>query len=154
MVGWAMAIRIRAGQPVRLTGVNFDITGTKAGAREALRLIPGVGTGISFKVYRRRLSCDAQGRIQLYNQAAWTPMGREPEIGKDLWCGPWRIYRPDGTPLPLDECPMAVSLREGRAVRGEEIIIERPDGSKRHVVPHPDPIRDASGTVIGAVTAD
>jgi PAS domain-containing protein len=47
--------------------------------------------------------------------------------------------RPDGTPLPLDQCPMAVTLREGRGVRGEELIIERPDGSRVHVLPHPEP---------------
>ena len=46
---------------------------------------------------------------------------------------------------------MAVCLREGRAVRGEEIVIERPDGSRRHVLPHPEPLLDASGAVVGAV---
>jgi PAS domain S-box-containing protein len=46
---------------------------------------------------------------------------------------------------------MAVTLREGRAVRGEEIIVERPDGTRRNVLPYPDPIRDASGKIVGAV---
>ncbi|HET7438719.1 MAG TPA: PAS domain S-box protein, partial [Nitrospira sp.] len=96
-------------------------------------------------------TCDAQGRIHLYNQAAVTLWGREPEIGKDHWCGSWKIYRPDGSLLPLDECPMAVTLREGRAVQGEEIVIERPDGTRRHVLPHPHPVFDASGAVAGAV---
>jgi len=143
-------LRDQAGQPVRLTGVNFDITERKqdqAALRLSQRRYRDLIQSLPAAVY----TCDAQGRIQLYNQAAVSLWGREPEIGKDLWCGSWKIYRPDGTPLPLDECPMAVTLREGRAVRGEEIVIERPDGSKRHVVPHPDPIRDASGTVIGAV---
>ncbi len=143
-------LRDQAGQPVRLTGVNFDITERKQD-QEALRLSQSRYRDLIQSLPAAVYTCDAQGRIQLYNQAAVSLWGREPEIGKDLWCGSWKIYRPDGTPLPLDECPMAVTLREGRAVRGEEIIIERPDGSKRHVVPHPDPIRDASGTVIGAV---
>src|SRR3984885_8158116 len=73
-------------------------------------------------------TCDAEGRIKLYNSAAAELWGREPKIGKDFWCGSWRIYRPDGTALPLGECPMAVALKEGRSVRGEEIVIERPDG--------------------------
>jgi len=97
-------------------------------------------------------TCDAQGRIQLYNQAAVALWGREPEIGKDQWCGSWKMYRADGSLLPLDECPMAVTLREGRAVRGEEIVIERPDGSRRHVLSHPDPVRNVDGNVVGAVT--
>ena len=96
-------------------------------------------------------TCDERGRITLYNQAAVALWGREPEIGKDFWCGSWKIYRPDGTELPADECPMAVTLREGRAVRGEAIVIERPDGTRRHVLPHPEPILDDSGAVIGAV---
>ena len=96
-------------------------------------------------------TCDERGRITLYNQAAVALWGREPEVGKDLWCGSWKIYRPDGAPLPLDECPMAVTLREGRAIHGEEIVIERPDGTRRHVLPHPEPMRNATGTVVGAV---
>ncbi len=94
---------------------------------------------------------DVQGRVTLYNDAAAALWGRKPEIGKELWCGSYRIYRPDGTPMPLDQCPMAVTLREGRPVRGQEIIIERPDGSRRNVLPYPDPIRGASGKIVGAV---
>ncbi|MEO6164437.1 MAG: PAS domain S-box protein, partial [Candidatus Binatia bacterium] len=62
-----------------------------------------------------------------------------------------KIYNLDGTPLPLEECPMAVAIRERRSVRGPEIIVERPDGSRSVVLPHPDPIRDESGVVIGTV---
>jgi PAS domain S-box-containing protein len=94
---------------------------------------------------------DERGRITLYNQAAVALWGRTPEVGKDVWCGSWKIYQPDGTPLPLDECPMAVTLREGRAVHGQEIIIERPDGTKRHVLPHPEPMKNAEGAVVGAI---
>lgn len=96
-------------------------------------------------------TCDRDGRITLYNEAAADLWGRHPEIGKDLWCGSWKIYRPDGTPMPLAECPMARTLAEGRAVRGEEILIERPDGSRRRVLPHPEPMRDESGAVAGAI---
>jgi PAS domain S-box-containing protein len=95
-------------------------------------------------------SCDADGRITLFNDAAVALWGRSPTIGEDLWCGSWRIYRPDGSPMPLDECPMAIALREGRSVRDEEIVIERPDGTRRHVLPHPEPVRDSAGNVIGA----
>src|ERR1051325_2220604 len=85
-------------------------------------------------------TCDAQGYITFYNKQAAQLWGREPRIGKDKWCGSWKIYRPDGTLLPPDECPMALTLKEGRAVDSEEIIIERPDGSRLNVVPHPQPI--------------
>lgn len=96
-------------------------------------------------------TCDAQGRIILYNSAAVQLWGREPQAGVDRWSGAYRLYCADGTSLTHDECPMAVSIREDRSVRDREIIIERPDGTRRNVVPHPQPLHDASGAVVGAV---
>jgi PAS domain S-box-containing protein len=96
-------------------------------------------------------TCDANGFILSYNQTAVELWGREPEIGKELWCGSWKIYTTDGAPMPLDECPMAIALKEGREVRDHEIIVERPDGLKRHIMPHPKPFFNASGKVTGAV---
>lgn len=94
---------------------------------------------------------DAQGRLTLYNEAAVALWGRRPQIGKDAWCGSYRLYRADGSPLPLDQCAMAMTLKLGRPVRGEEIIVERPDGSRRNVLPSPDLIRDIAGKLVGAV---
>ena len=94
---------------------------------------------------------DREGRVTLFNERAAELWGRRPEIGKDRWCGSWRIYLPDGTPIAHEACPMAVALREERRVRGQEIVVERPDGTRAHVVPYPEPLRDASGAVVGAV---
>ena len=94
---------------------------------------------------------DREGRITLFNDHAVELWGRQPEIGKDLWCGSHRIFRPDGTPLPHDQCPMAITLREGRVVRGEEILVERPDGSRAWVLPYPELLRNSAGEIIGAV---
>ncbi len=94
---------------------------------------------------------DQTGIITLFNEPAVELWGRRPEIGKDRWCGSWKLYRPDGSSLPLDQCPMAVTLREGCGVRDQEIITERPDGSRAYVLPCPEPIRDAAGKVVGAV---
>lgn len=96
-------------------------------------------------------TCDTKGKITLYNGAAVELWGREPVLGEDCWCGSWRIYRADGVPLEPENSPMAIAIREGRPVRGEEIIIERQDGGRRNVLPYPEPIRDSSGTIIGAV---
>jgi PAS domain S-box-containing protein len=94
---------------------------------------------------------DAAGRITYYNAAAVQLAGRRPRIGSDEWCITWRLYWPDGTPLPHDECPMAVALRTGRPVRGVEAVAERPDGTLVRFMPYPTPLHDASGNVIGAV---
>ncbi|MEZ0167749.1 PAS domain S-box protein [Microvirga sp. TS319] len=94
---------------------------------------------------------DADGRITYYNQAAVAFSGRTPTLGSDEWCVTWRLFTPDGTPLPHDQCPMAVALKEGRPIRGEEAIAERPDGTRVPFIPFPTPLRDASGRIIGAV---
>ncbi len=94
---------------------------------------------------------DADGRITLYNKAAVDLWGREPEIGKDLWCGSYKILDTQGNILPLDICPMAVCLKEQRPVYNEHIMVVRPDGSIRNVAPYPQPVFDGNGKVTGAV---
>jgi two-component system CheB/CheR fusion protein len=94
---------------------------------------------------------DTEGRITFYNQAAAQMWGYNPQLGKSEWCGSWKLYRPDGTLLPHDECPMAVTLKTGKPVRGVEAVAERPDGARVPFMPYPTPLRDASGKLIGAV---
>ena len=96
-------------------------------------------------------TCDMEGRITFYNDAAAELWGNRPELGKDLWCGSWKIYNPDGAQLELDNCPMAVTLRERRAVTGAEIVVERPDGIRINVLPHPKPIYNEQEEMIGAI---
>lgn len=94
---------------------------------------------------------DAEGRITMFNDAAVALWGRQPEIGRDLWCGSLRIFTPAGEALPLDSCPMAVAIREDHPVRDIEILVERPDGSRISVLPYPTPLHDAEGQLIGAI---
>lgn len=94
---------------------------------------------------------DAKGKILYYNKAAVEFAGRAPTIGQDEWCVSWKLYWPDGTPLPHDECPMAIALREGRPIRGKEAVAERPDGTRIPFIPYPTPLRDSDGNVIGAI---
>ena len=54
---------------------------------------------------------DAAGRITFYNEAAAEFSGRRAQLGADQWCVTWRLYWPDGTPLPHDECPMAIAVK-------------------------------------------
>jgi PAS domain S-box-containing protein len=94
---------------------------------------------------------DATGHITFYNDAAAELWGVRPQLGKSEFCGSWKLYWPDGTPLPHDECPMALALKEKRPIRGMEAIAERPDGTRVPFIPYPTPLFDASGALIGAV---
>lgn len=96
-------------------------------------------------------TCNARGFISFFNNAAVSLWGRVPEPGTDLWCGSWKMFQTDGTPIPLEEYPMAITLKEGRPIRGIEIVVERPDGVRRNILPHPDPIFNEHGDLIGAV---
>jgi PAS domain S-box-containing protein len=94
---------------------------------------------------------DTAGRITYYNQAAADLAGRRPKLGKDEWCVTWRLYWPDGTPMAHDQCPMAMTLKENRPIRGAEAILERPDGTRVPFLPYPTPLHDSSGALVGAV---
>jgi PAS domain S-box-containing protein len=125
---------------VRVQERTAELSLTEKRYRQVVRSLPAA-------VY----TTDAEGRVTLYNEAAVALWGREPEIGKDLWCGSYRIFRPDGTELPPDQCPMAITLKSGQGVRGEEILIERPDGTRRNILPYPEPFFDKAGKLAGAV---
>jgi hypothetical protein len=58
---------------------------------------------------------------------------------------------PHGSLLPHHECPMADVLRSGISVRGQEVHIERPDGSRGIALVDIEAIKDSGGNIIGAV---
>src|SRR5260370_1553800 len=94
---------------------------------------------------------NACGLITYYNEAAAALWGHHPQLGLSEWCGSWKLHWPDGRPLPHDQCPMALALRERRPVRGMEAVAERPDGTRVPFIPSPTPLYAATGELIGAV---
>lgn len=95
--------------------------------------------------------CHPDGKIVFYNEAAAVLWGRHPQLGKEFWCGSWKMYAADGLSLDLDKSPVAISLSEGRQVNPAEIIIERPDGVRLNVLSHPKLLFDTSGNILGAI---
>ena len=95
--------------------------------------------------------CDADGYITDCNQAAIDLWGRAPTLGQDRWQGCLRLFQTDGQPLPLEQSPTAHALRSGQAIHDAEVVIERPDGTRRIVRINPSPIFDASGKLWGVV---
>jgi len=93
---------------------------------------------------------DSEGHITFYNRAAVELSGRVPQLG-DMWCVTWKLFNTDDSPLPHDECPMAVALKENRPIRGVEAVAERPDGTRVPFAPYPTPLHDADGNLVGAI---
>lgn len=94
---------------------------------------------------------DSDGKITFYNPAAAKLWGHHPELGKSEWCGSWRLFWPDGRPMPHGECPMAVTLRTRESVASAEAIAERPDGTRVPFLAYPSLLCDESGELVGAV---
>lgn len=131
--------RILAQHAVRRPDAPDDTESHEKQFRDLLQALPAA-------IY----TTDANGRITFFNRACIEFAGRTPKIG-DMWCVTWKLFSPDGAPLAHEDCPMAIALKENRAVRNVEAIAERPDGSRICFMPYPTPLRDAAGKLIGAV---
>ena len=94
---------------------------------------------------------DTDGVITFFNEAAAELWGNRPTIGSTKWCGSWRLRHPDGSPMALDECPMAKAIRAQHEVGWGEAVAERPDGTLVPFLAHPTPLRNASGTTVAMV---
>jgi PAS domain S-box-containing protein len=138
------------GRIVGASKIARDITERKltdARLRDSERQLQELIAAIPAAIY----TTDAQGKITYFNQEAVELAGRTPAIGSDDWCVTWKLYHPDGRPLPHDQCPMAIALKEGRAIRNTEVVAERPDGTRVPIIPYPTPLRDGTGKIIGAI---
>src|SRR5260221_3819025 len=97
-------------------------------------------------------ACEApSGRITYYNAQAAKLWGRNPRLGEERFSGAFRLWLPNGSPLAHDETSMAQAMRDGRAVRNAEVIIEQPGGTRVTVLVDIDPLFDSSGHIVGAV---
>lgn len=95
---------------------------------------------------------DAEGRIDFYNSAARELFGCHLEPATGRQCAAWQILATDGTPLPHEDSPVALALRQGRTVKGTEAVVERPDGTRVPVAVYASPLRDAEGRIVGAIS--
>lgn len=98
-------------------------------------------------------TCDSEGLITYFNERAVELWGREPRLhdAVDRFCGSFKLFSTNGSPIAHDQCWMALALRDGKAYNGLEIIIERPDGSRWVALAHANPFFDEEGHVAGAV---
>jgi PAS domain S-box-containing protein len=99
-------------------------------------------------------TCDAKGLIQEYNQHAVELWGREPKRNdpSEKYCGSFKIFYPDGRPMPHHKCPMARVLRNEKLKAADlEILVERSSGARQNVLVSPTALRNGQGKIVGAI---
>lgn len=95
-------------------------------------------------------TCDKEGYITSFNKAAIKLWGKTPETNKDKWYVNWEIFTSDGILLTPDETPTGKVLKYGKAIKQEEILIKRPNGSVSYILSNPKPRFNENGELAGA----
>ena len=49
---------------------------------------------------------------------------------QDCYCGSFKLFLADGSPIVHEQCWMALAIHNNREYNGEEIILERLDASR------------------------
>ena len=99
-------------------------------------------------------SCDASGAIQKFNRRAAELWGREPVLGEagERFCGSFKLFRPDGSFMPHEQCPMAGVVGGSMPeVQDAEVLLERFDGSRISALANIRPLKNERGEITGAI---
>jgi PAS domain S-box-containing protein len=96
--------------------------------------------------------CDAAGRIIQYNRRAVDLWGRVPQPGQthDELTSQSRYFDARGQELPYSR--LAGVLKTGQALRDDEVTVLRADGTQVVVQLNIDPLLNAQGKMVGAIT--
>lgn len=118
------------GQVKGFVSVSMDISERKESERALLsarNYLRAVTDSMGEALY----ATDGEGRLTYFNQAAqdllgWSLKDARGEVMHDLI----HNRRPDGSSFPIEECPIRSAWLDGRAVRVEDDVFIRRDGSE------------------------
>jgi PAS domain S-box-containing protein len=96
---------------------------------------------------------DRSGRIARFNESALEIWGRRPQPGVThrAFVAGCKFFDPNGRMLSYPEMALSRVLNTGRAVREQECMVERPDGSRITTIVNINPLHDSDGNLIGAI---
>lgn len=95
---------------------------------------------------------DAQGIIQEFNRRAVELWGRTPDPKGEKFCGSFKMFHSDGTPMPHHECPVARVLKGEELTASDcEVVVAQADGTRKNVIVGPRVLKDDRGEIIGAI---
>ncbi|HEU4685353.1 MAG TPA: PAS domain S-box protein [Nitrospira sp.] len=148
----SIVVRDDQGSPVRIIGAMQDITERKR-SEEALRESEARYRNLVSILPAAMYTCDREGRITFYNDRAAELWGRHPKLRDDeeKYCGALRLFLPDGSALSHAANSMADALANGTSYRDHEVVLQKPDGTRSHVLLNIDAITDQKGEIVGGV---
>ena len=161
-----------SGRPLRSGGelaggvaVFHDITARKAAERQLAASAEALRTAhdaiAAQKDYLHQvidalqitvMTCDVNARIVHANQAGTDRLGGEVEAGTPIVevLARLRLTNTDGSPITDEQVPLIRAIA-GETIEGYEAMLVAPDGGRRSILINARPLRDSTGSVIGAV---
>ncbi len=97
---------------------------------------------------------DADKKLTLVNPAVYREFGLRGGVPLEVEkiAGSFEVYRPDGTPRPVEEAPPLRALR-GEVLKDQEEIVRTPaTGELRNRQVSAAPVRDSGGAIVGSVS--
>jgi PAS domain S-box-containing protein len=93
------------------------------------------------------------GRPLLVNARARQLLGQREDAaaGLDHLAQVYRLFRPDGTPYPVEELPVYQALRRGVTSMRDDIVVHRPDGRRVPLIAWAAPVAAGPGSTDAAV---
>lgn len=97
---------------------------------------------------------DPTGKSILVNEAGIAligrgidPNARNEDIGKI-----YQIFRPDGSPYPMEELANVIALRTGNPVTKDDVVVHRPDGTQIAMRITSVPIKNQQGQIVSVLS--
>src|SRR5208282_4939430 len=143
-------VRDASGKPQYVASLTEDITERKRAEEERNRvaqqmqvLLESTGQGI--------YGIDLQGNCTFINRATCEMVGLRAEdaLGRNMH-ELVHHHKPDGSPYPVDQCPIYLAIRKGEGCRADNEVMWRRDGTPIPVEYSSFPILDG-GRITGAV---
>ena len=152
-----------AGEPDRMVGMATDITERKQAEQERERLLRQLADDrtrleqVLDKMPVGVIIAEVPSGRLIFQNRRIAEMHRHPSLQSESVedYGAWQPHREDGTPYPLNELPLARTVRNGETVIGEEIKFPVGPGEWLHVRVNAAPVRDTNGNIVcGALVID